>query len=239
VDLALLTSALLLGLAGAPHCAAMCGPACGALLRGCGAAAQPAVPASFHLARIAGYAAAGAAAASSVGLIAQWSQTAPVLRPLWTLLHAAALGLGLWLLWTGRQPAWLEKLGRGGTRAAPQSAGGWQRLQGPGKAMAAGGLWVAWPCGLLQSALLVAALANSAWGGAAVMAGFGAASAAGLTLAPWAFGRLVGGGPAAATLQAGRAALWATRFGGAVLAAASAWALGQDLIRRAVAYCFG
>jgi hypothetical protein len=238
VDVALFASALLLGLAGAPHCAAMCAPGCGALLRGCGAAAQPAVPLSFHLARIAGYAAAGAVAASSVGVLEQWSRSAPVLRPLWILLHAAALGLGLWLLWTGRQPAWLENLGRGGARAAPTPAGGWQRLHGPGKAAATGTLWVAWPCGLLQSALLVAALANGAWSGAAVMAGFAAVSAAGLAVAPWAFGRLVGGGPAA-TVQAGRAALWAVRFGGAVLAAASAWALGQDLIRRAVAYCFG
>ena len=57
-----------------------------------------------------------------------------------------------------------------------------------------GRLWVAWPCGLLQSALVVAALANTAWGGAAVMAGFAAASAAGLSLAPWAFARLAGGG---------------------------------------------
>jgi hypothetical protein len=240
LDLALFASALLLGLAGVPHCAAMCAPTCGALLRGCGAAARPAVPLGFHLARIGGYAAAGAVAASSVGALAQWSQTAPVLRPLWTLLHAAALGLGLWLLWTGRQPAWLENLGRGTARAAPQAAqAGWQRLNGPARAAAAGGLWVAWPCGLLQSALLVAALANSAWGGAAVMAGFATVSAAGLTLAPWAFGRLVGGTGATVTLAAGRAALWATRFGGAVLAAASAWALGQDLIRRAVAYCFG
>ena len=126
---------------------------------------------SFHAARIAAYAAAGAVAASSVGLLARLGQAAPVLRPLWTLLHLAALGLGLWLLWQGRQPEWLENLGRGGERIAPQGhQNGWQRIHGPVRAAAAGGLWVAWPCGLLQSALLVAALANSAWAGAAVMA---------------------------------------------------------------------
>jgi len=233
MDFALILSALMLGAAGAPHCAAMCGPASASLLRGCRRHAPYMSPAAFHLARVAGYAAAGAAAASSVSLLAQLGQLSPVLRPLWTLLHCAALGLGLWLLWQGRQPAWLENLGRSTRRLAPQQTdGGWQRMQGPARASAAGLLWVAWPCGLLQSALVVAALANSAWSGAAAMAGFAAASAAGLGLAPWAFARLAGS--AAGALQA---SVWAVRLAGAALAAASAWALGHDLFRRVVAYC--
>lgn len=236
MDFALFLSALMLGAAGAPHCAAMCAPASTALLRGCSRHAPHAAPWAFHLSRVFGYALAGAVAASSVGALAQLGKLSPVLRPLWTLLHCAALGLGLWLMWQGRQPAWLESLGRGGSRVAPQraDAAGWQRMQGPGKASAAGLLWVAWPCGLLQSALVVAALANTAWGGAAAMAGFAAASAAGLGLAPWAFARLAGGAGGALQVQA-----WAVRLAGAALAAVSAWALGQDLIRRAVAYCFG
>lgn len=234
MDLALVLSALMLGAAGAPHCAAMCGPASASLLRGCSQRTPHVSPLGFHLARMAGYALAGAVAASSVGALAQLGQLSPVLRPLWTLLHCAALGLGLWLMWQGRQPAWLENLGRGSSRLAPQKAGpdGWQRMQGPAKASAAGLLWVAWPCGLLQSALVVAALANTAWGGAAVMAGFAVASAAGLGLAPWAFARMVGGGAQALQINA-----WAVRLAGAALAAASAWALGHDLFRRVVAYC--
>jgi hypothetical protein len=234
MDFALFLSALMLGAAGAPHCAAMCGPASGSLLRSCSRHAPVASPLAFHLARTAGYATAGAVAASSVGALAQLGQLSPVLRPLWTLLHCAALGLGLWLLWQGRQPAWLENLGRGSSRLAPQKAGtdGWQRMQGPGKAGAAGLLWVAWPCGLLQSALVVAALANTAWGGAATMAGFAMASAAGLGLAPWAFARLAGSGAGALQVSA-----WAVRLAGAVLVAASTWALGHDLFHRVVAYC--
>jgi len=234
MDLALVLSSLMLGAAGAPHCAAMCGPASASLLRGCSQRTPHASPLGFHLARMAGYALAGAVAASSVGALAQLGQLSPVLRPLWTLLHSAALGLGLWLMWQGRQPAWLENLGRGSSRLAPQKAGpdGWQRMQGPARASAAGLLWVAWPCGLLQSALVVAALANTAWGGAAVMAGFAVASAAGLGLAPWAFARMVGGGAQALQING-----WAVRLAGAVLAAASAWALGHDLFRRVVAYC--
>jgi len=236
MDFALILSALMLGAAGAPHCAAMCAPASASLLHGCRRHAPHASPVAFHLARVAGYAAAGAVAASSVGALAQLGQLSPVLRPLWTLLHCATLGLGLWLLWQGRQPAWLENLGRSTRRLAPQQtaggAGGWQRVQGPARASAAGALWVAWPCGLLQSALVVAALANTAWGGAAAMAGFAATSAAGLGLAPWAFARLAGN--AAGSLQI---SAWTVRLAGAALAAASAWALGQDLFRRVIAYC--
>jgi sulfite exporter TauE/SafE len=236
VDLALFLSALMLGAAGAPHCAAMCGPASAAVLRGCSRHAPHASPLAFHLARVAGYATAGAVAASSVGALAQLGQWSPVLRPLWTLLHCAALGLGLWLLWQGRQPAWLESLGRSASRLAPQqlAADGWQRMRGPTRAASAGLLWVAWPCGLLQSALVVSALANTAWGGAAAMAGFGLASAAGLTLAPWAFARLSDGRAGALQVNA-----WAVRVAGAALAAASAWALGHDLFKRVVAYCLG
>lgn len=241
MDFALVIGALMLGAAGAPHCAAMCGAASGALLRGCGVHSSggsrraPRLPVhlSFHLARIAGYAAAGAVAASSVGALAQLGHIAPVLRPLWTLLHCAALALGLWLLWRGRQPAWLENLGRGTRQFAPQQAdvGGWQRMQGPARASAAGLLWVAWPCGLLQSALVMAALANTAVGGAIAMGVFAAASAAGLGLVPWVFARLSGG---QAALQA---SVWAVRLAGAMLAGASAWALGHDLFHRVVAYC--
>ena len=237
MDLALVLGALLLGAAGAPHCAAMCGPASAALLRGCRAAAPLASPLSFHLARLLGYAAAGAVAASSVGLLAQLGRMAPVLRPLWTLLHCAALALGLWLLWYGRQPAWIENLGRGSRQLAPQHGaqalpGGWQRMRGPARASAAGLLWVAWPCGLLQSALMMAALANTGWGGALAMGAFAAASAAGLGVVPWLFARLNGNGAAAA-----QASVWAVRLAGAMLAGASAWALGHDLFRRVVAYC--
>ena len=235
MDLALVFSALMLGLAGTPHCAAMCGPGCMAVLRGCQGTAPRAGPVTlaFHLGRVGAYAIAGALAAASVGALAALGQAAPALRPLWTMAHAAALGLGLWLLWTGRQPAWMENLGRGARRQAPTS-GGWQRINGPLRAAATGSMWVAWPCGLLQSALVIAALANQAVGGAAVMAVFAVASAGGLAAAPWLWARIAPGPSAAA-----RAGLWAIRAAGAMLAASSAWALGHDMAARVVAYCFG
>ncbi|MDP3084302.1 MAG: sulfite exporter TauE/SafE family protein, partial [Rubrivivax sp.] len=103
MEFALVVSALMLGLAGMPHCAAMCGPACTALTGG----GKTASSAAFQLTRVASYALAGAAVAASVGALAWLGQISPALRPLWTLAHAAALVLGLWLLWRGRQPAWL------------------------------------------------------------------------------------------------------------------------------------
>lgn len=225
MDFALLLSALALGLAGVPHCAAMCAAPCAAVTgRGLGGAA----PWAFHGARLLSYAVAGAVAAGSVGALAALAQWAPALKPVWTLLHAAVFVLGLWMLWQGRQPVWLESLGRGSLRA-----GGWQVVHGPGKAGLAGLLWVAWPCGLLQSALLLAALANGPAGGALVMAGFAAVSAAGLMLGPglWAW---LGGGAVAA-----RAQVWGVRIAGAMLAAGAGWALTHGVWSQVAAYCFG
>lgn len=225
MDAALIASAALLGFAGAPHCAAMCGAACAAVT-GRGTATTAGL--SFHIARVAGYATAGAVAAASVGALASLGQWSPALRPLWTLAHVAALTLGLWLIWSGRQPAWLERYGRRDTAAA--SATGWQRMRGPAEAAVAGSLWFAWPCGLLQSALVVAALANGPAGGAGAMAAFGVASGIGLVAGPWLYVRL--GGSAAAG-----SAAWAVRAAGALLVAGSGWALGHGLWDTVAAYC--
>jgi sulfite exporter TauE/SafE len=92
---------------------------------------------------------------------------------------------------------------------------------------------LAWPCGLLQSALLVAGLANTAMQGAAVMAVFAASSALGLVLGPALWWRLSGG-------AANRwiSPLLAVRLAGVALALASAWALGHGLWLRVAAWCF-
>lgn len=237
----LLISALLMGLAGTPHCLAMCGSACAAM------APARKVPWAFFAARLASYSAAGAVAAASVGALSQWSSAVAALRPLWTLVHMAALVLGVYLLWRGRQPAWMERLG---AVRAPDVATvslpagrGWRRLAAPGRRIALGALWVAWPCGLLQSALLVAALANDAAGGAAVMAAFALASAAGLALGPALWWRLVaglGGAAGGASAQAAwvqRLSTWPVRLAGLSLAAASVWALGHGVWLQVAAWC--
>ncbi|WP_374676376.1 sulfite exporter TauE/SafE family protein [Ideonella sp.] len=242
MDLALAFTTLLLGLAGSVHCVAMCSAPSAAAVRACSGGARGSTHAwtGFHVGRLLGYAAAGAVAAASVGALETFSAAAPVLRPVWTLLHVAALALGAWLLVTGRQPAWLERVGRAPAAARPDAAG-WQRMQGPVKAAAAGVAWAAWPCGLLQSALVVAALANTPAGGALAMGAFGLASAPALGLAPWLWMRWQSGGgvagQAALSLDAARVNAWAIRVAGALLVGASAWAMGHDLITDAVLWC--
>jgi len=183
---------------------------------------------AFHLARLAGYALVGGLAASSVAALATWSQLAPALRPLWVLLHAAAGALGLWLLVMARQPGWMSNLGR---VPSPAAEGGWQPMAAPLRAAASGSLWVAWPCGLLQSALVVAAMASQAWNGAAAMAGFALASSPGLVLGPWVWRHMMRDGDGAAWER------WMARGAGAMLLVMSAWALGHDVWHQVAMFC--
>ena len=222
MDSALVAAALLMGLAGGPHCAAMCGAACSAVAGGDGPLSQRVL--ALHAGRIAGYAAGGALAASSVSTLAAFAPAAPMLRPLWGMVHVAAIVLGLWLLRTGRAPGWLSvpspQLAR---LAASQPVRIFRTLPAPARAGLVGACWTAMPCGLLQSALLVAALASGALPGAAVMAGFALASTLGLWLAQglWSGLRRADDGRRFAALS--------VRCAGALLAASSGFALWHGL----------
>jgi sulfite exporter TauE/SafE len=220
---ALAWAAVLMGLAGLPHCVAMCSAPCAM------AAPGPSRQWAFQVGRVAGYAAAGAVAAASAGVLREGVAMSAVLRPLWTLLHLAALAFALWLLWFGRWPVLVR-----GVRAAAPAAGGWQVLHGPLGALgsgSAGVAWIAWPCVLSQSALLVAALASTPAQGAVVMGAFATASAPALWLGPALRRRLarVRGGGVDAALS--------VRAAGLLIAGASAWALGHGLWERVAAWC--
>ncbi|MGJ4748829.1 sulfite exporter TauE/SafE family protein, partial [Leptospira sp. SA-E8] len=116
-------TAFLMGLAGGPHCVAMCGAACAGLtqaVRGGGAAKriigiQDGTPGRalapslallllFQAGRVLGYALLGALAAASMQGLGWLTIQSAALRPLWSLLHVAAVVLGLWLLWRAEQP---------------------------------------------------------------------------------------------------------------------------------------
>jgi sulfite exporter TauE/SafE len=161
LDAALIASATLMGLAGMPHCAAMCSAPC--------ALAGGKRPVGLLAGRLLGYTAGGVVAAASAEALARASQNVTLLQPAWALLQAALLLFGLTLLARGRVPAWL-----GAVSWRPQ----------PRHAFATGLAWVAMPCGLLHAALLLAGLSGSPLSGGAAMAGFALASTPGLVIAP-------------------------------------------------------
>jgi len=222
-QLGLLVAGFAMGVAASPHCALMCGAPCASLTSSCARNAT-----GFHLGRLLGYMAGGAVAASSVAALGAWSQAAPALRPLWTLLHLAFLALGLWWLATGRQPDWMKR-----DAAVPVRIVG--RRGRPLRSGLAGLAWVAWPCPALQAALLLAALAPSAQGGAAVMAAFALASMPALAVAPWVWGRWRATHGAAASSTALPAL--GLRIAGGALVLASGWALTHGLWERVAAWC--
>lgn len=230
---ALGTTALLMGLAGGPHCALMCGAACAGIGRAAGPQGSRAL-AQFHAGRATGYAAMGALAAWSMQGLGWLGGASLALRPLWSFVHLAAIALGLVLLLQARQPAWLERHGRAL----------WQRVRTRvprrGGSFVVGMAWALMPCGLLQAALLTAALADDVAGGAAAMLAFAAGSALSLWAAPWLVSRLplLAGGPHG--MVAGRAealSAWGTRLAGLALLGSSSWALWHGLVHAQALWC--
>jgi sulfite exporter TauE/SafE len=226
-------TALLMGLAGGPHCLAMCGAACA----GIGRVAQKQTGGQgtsamllFQLGRVAGYSALGALAATTMQGVGWLSTQSAMFRPLWTLLHIVAFMVGLLLLWRGEQPIWLVGFGRSIWRRV-QSLTAHLKLRNGG-AVLLGVLWALMPCGLLYGALLVAALSNSPVEGAGVMALFALGSAVVLTIGPWFWLRLHG----AQTINI-RSGAWGVRLAGVALAASSGWALWMGLVEYQAPWC--
>lgn len=215
-------TALFMGLAGGPHCVAMCGAACAGIGRAAGARSTQALW-TFQLSRMLGYALFGALAAGSVQGLAWLGTNTAMLRPVWTMFHVAALLLGAVLIWQARQPAWIENLGQNVWRKArPVLAS-----LGPRAPVVLGMAWALMPCGLLYSALLVASLSANALEGAAIMALFSAGTSVSLLAGPWLLLRLRGG----------RSGAWGIRLAGLALATASGWALWMGITSPTGLWC--
>lgn len=220
---ALATTALLMGLAGGPHCAVMCGAACGGLAR-IGGRRQAYSPLLFQAGRLAGYSIAGAAAAVAVQSFAWMTEQAAIFRPIWMLFHLAVFGWGLMLLVKASQPAWADRAGRSA----------WSRVgavaTSRGGMFSAGALWAFMPCSLLYSALLVASLSGGAFQGALAMAAFAAGSGVSLLLAP----RLLAGLRQAGNGLGGQLGV---RLAGVVLMLSALFGLSGDLTHRIAQWC--
>jgi sulfite exporter TauE/SafE len=219
-------TALLMGLVGGPHCVAMCGAACAGISQAAGPHKNSALW-IFQLGRVIGYAALGALAAASLQGLGWLTVQSAALRPVWSLFHVAALILGLMLLLQARQPVWLENTARRVWSRTRSFAAN----QGRGAPLVLGVLWALLPCGLLYSALLVAALAGNAAGGARVMALFAVGTSVTMVVGPWLFLRLNG---SPGRLGSGQ---WGVRLAGAALAASSGWALWMALAHNAAPWC--
>ena len=226
MDLTLPATALLMGLAGGPHCVAMCGAACAGIGRTQHGQSTRALWV-FQAGRLTGYSTLDAVAAASMQGLGWLSVHSAALRPVWTLFHVAAALLGLMLLWRARQPVWLEESARKVWRGVRSVSG---NLKG-GAALAPigllGVLWALLPCGLLYSALLVAAMTSSAVEGAGVMALFAMGSSVSLLAGPWLWLRLRGHG----------SGQWAIRIAGFALLASSIWALWMGLVHNTAPWC--
>ena len=227
----LLLTAGLMGVVGGPHCLAMCGAAC------LGVSRWPTRSALhnlllFQLGRILGYASLGALAATSMTSLGWLSVQSAAFRPIWSMVHVAAVLFGLLLLWRGEQPVWL-------TQTAHQL---WQRVASPAKREALqqraygplllGMAWALLPCGLLYSALMVALFSGSPEQGALVMMMFALGGGLMLTVMPWVWHQLQ-------TTQSvsSRWSGWGTRVAGLTLSATAAWGLWMGLVHEQAPWC--
>jgi sulfite exporter TauE/SafE len=220
-------TALIMGLAGGPHCVAMCGAACAGMGQVAGVHQNRALL-SFQAGRWLGYSLMGGLAALSVQALGWLTVESAALRPVWSMLHVAAVVLGLLLVWQAKQPVWLDQ-------SAQQLWGKIRRFKGnsvkgnSGKfaPLVVGVLWAFMPCGLLYSALMVAALTGNVLEGALTMACFALGSGVSLGLAPWLLLKLKSIGDGA----------WGIRLAGLALASTSGWALWMGLAHNQAPWC--
>lgn len=219
----LAVTALMMGLAGGPHCIVMCGAACAGM--GAGDARKPDLLAMvlFQVGRVVGYSTLGALAASSMQGLGWLTVQSAALRPVWTFFHVALMLLGLMLLWQARQPVWLEALGRQLWARARTVFGQSGRLAPLGLGVA----WALLPCGLLYSALAVATLAAHPLEGAALMALFVAGTSVSLMAGPWLWLRL----------RKPALGAWGVRLAGLALAGSAVWALWMGLAHNQAPWC--
>ena len=233
--LSLVWTALIMGLVGGPHCLVMCAAPC-SMVSGTSQSGEKTVSVQgrqsrlwlrallFQVGRVAGYSTLGAVAAVAMESLSWLTNQSTALQPLWALSHVAVMAWGLAMMVQARQPAWLENAGRAA----------WKRVQPwvavPGGSLAAGFFWALMPCGLLYSAVLVAALSGGAWQGALSMAAFAVGSGVWLAGGPvlWRLGQK--------RINAFRAE-WGTRLAGLMLVGVAAWALWMDLVYKPSLWC--
>lgn len=221
MQLSLAISTFLMGLAGGPHCIAMCGAVCAGIQQGQHGNTSLL---RFHAGRLLGYASMGAIAAASVKSLAWISEKSHALHPLWTFFHILILCWGLMLLFYARQPAWADQLGQNI----------WSKVRKlsnlPGGTFTTGILWGLLPCGLLYSALLVSSLSANIYSGALNMIAFASGTSISLMIGPWLWLKLKNG------LGFLNDAL-SMRLAGFFLCLVAGWAIWMDIFHKTKIWC--
>ncbi len=169
---------LALGALGSAHCVAMCGGVASTL------AARPAlrkgearprwrVVLAFQAGRVLTYAALGALAGGALGAAMDAAPVAAARGALRVLAGVMMLGIGLHLSGVWRGFAVIERIGTPVWRRLAPVARRLLPVRGAGEALALGALWGWVPCGMVYTALVLAAASGSAPAGAATMLAFG------------------------------------------------------------------
>ena len=127
------------------------------------------------------------------------------------------------LLWRARQPVWLEGAGK----AVWTRTRSWVGANNQTAPLVIGTAWALLPCGLLYSALLVAAMSANTLDGALVMALFALGTSVSMVAGPWLWLRLGGGSNGG----------WGIRLAGLALAASSSWAIWMGLAHDKAPWC--
>jgi hypothetical protein len=131
-----------------------------------------------------GYSTLGAVGAFSVQGVGWLSIHSSLFRPVWGLFHVSALLIGLVLIWRADQPFWLNTFAQEVWRKISHQSALRTLSLGRFGPLALGVIWALLPCGLLYSALWVAALSANPLEGALVMSSFAMGSALVLTTGP-------------------------------------------------------
>jgi sulfite exporter TauE/SafE len=168
-----LAGAATLGLAGSVHCLGMCGGIAAAAGTRAQAGGTAFAAITFNAGRVGSYVLLGAAVGALVGAAVAQVPVRPFAIALRVLAGLLMAGMGLSLL-TGRDLLSLERIGgRAWNRIRPL-AGRAMALPVPLRFAGLGLLWGFLPCGLVYSALALAAATGSGALGAATMLAFGA-----------------------------------------------------------------
>jgi len=168
----LLPAALLAGFFGGAHCLGMCG-AIVVLFEQQGAAVAPWLRRfAYNSGRLGFYALLGAVAGGGGAVLTRMAGvgTGLLLLRLVAGLLVAAIGLNLLCNWSATR--FLERAGAGLWRRLAALAPRVLPAATPARALGAGFIWGALPCGLVYSAVSLAATSGSAAGGALVMLAF-------------------------------------------------------------------